>query len=263
MDKKIVFFDIDGTIYSYKKGIPEDTVVAIRQLKANGHIPVICTGRTKAIIYDEFLQVGFEHIIAGAGTYVECQGKEIYCQELDPDEARRLIAGFTRNGFIAIAEGKQYIYMNDDEFDLISPVEKFTGVYHKMLGDKCRSVYEQEIHISKISGGYTYKSNPQGIIDEFGDRYSMVNHDDVLIELIPSGISKADGIRLLIDELGIPRENTYAFGDSHNDLEMLRYVKYGVAMGNSDAEVLESVQYRTSDFDKGGIAKGLKTFGLI
>ena len=40
MDTKIVFFDIDGTIYSYEKGIPKDTAKAIELLKANGHIPI-------------------------------------------------------------------------------------------------------------------------------------------------------------------------------------------------------------------------------
>ena len=71
MDTKIVFFDIDGTIYSYEKGIPKDTAKAIELLKANGHIPVICTGRTKCMIYPDFINLGFDNIIAGAGTYCE------------------------------------------------------------------------------------------------------------------------------------------------------------------------------------------------
>ena len=53
MDKKIIFFDIDGTIYKFTTGMPEDTAEAIKQLKENGHIPVICTGRTKCMIYKE------------------------------------------------------------------------------------------------------------------------------------------------------------------------------------------------------------------
>ena len=78
MDTKIVFFDIDGTIYSYEKGIPKDTAKAIELLKANGHIPVICTGRTKCMIYPDFINLGFDNIIAGAGTYCETNGKELY-----------------------------------------------------------------------------------------------------------------------------------------------------------------------------------------
>lgn len=82
MDTKIVFFDIDGTIYSYEKGIPKDTAKAIELLKANGHIPVICTGRTKCMIYPDFINLGFDNIIAGAGTYCETNGKELTIRSL-------------------------------------------------------------------------------------------------------------------------------------------------------------------------------------
>ena len=100
MDTKIVFFDIDGTIYSYEKGIPKDTAKAIELLKANGHIPVICTGRTKCMIYPDFINLGFDNIIAGAGTYCETNGKELYYKKLEDAEARRVIDGFLEYGFM-------------------------------------------------------------------------------------------------------------------------------------------------------------------
>lgn len=106
MDTKIVFFDIDGTIYSYEKGIPKDTAKAIELLKANGHIPVICTGRTKCMIYPDFINLGFDNIIAGAGTYCEINGKELYYKKLEDAEARRVIDGFLEYGFFPLAEGK-------------------------------------------------------------------------------------------------------------------------------------------------------------
>ena len=43
-DGKIVFFDIDGTIFEQGKGTPDSTREALRLLKAKGHIPVVCTG---------------------------------------------------------------------------------------------------------------------------------------------------------------------------------------------------------------------------
>ena len=263
MDRKIVFFDIDGTIYSFTKGIPEDTAKAIRQLKANGHIPVICTGRTKVLIYKEFLDIGFEHIVAGAGTYVESEGRELFYRELGTAELKRIIAGFKKNGFSSLVEGRDYIYMNENEFDLTPATEKFTAIYRNTLKDKCKSVYEDEICASKVSGGWTKTSDPETMIREFSDKYKVVNHNGVLLELVPKECTKATGIETLINELRIPRENTYAFGDSFNDLEMLEYVEYGIAMGNSDPEIFKHVKYWTADFDKGGIREGLKMMGLI
>jgi hydroxymethylpyrimidine pyrophosphatase-like HAD family hydrolase len=90
-----------------------------------------------------------------------------------------------------------------------------------------------------------------------------VNHNNSLIELLPKGISKATGIEVLINKLGIPRENTYAFGDSCNDFEMLQYVAFGVAVGNADPKLKEHVKIHTSDIFNMGISKGLKELGLI
>ena len=67
-NRKIVFFDIDGTIYRFDTGMPKDTYEAIKLLKAKGHIPVICTGRTRCMIYKEHMAPGFRDIVAGAGT---------------------------------------------------------------------------------------------------------------------------------------------------------------------------------------------------
>ena len=66
-DRKIVFFDIDGKIYRFNYGIPKDTIESIKKLKDKGHIPVICTGRTRVMVYDEFLTPGFDYIIGGGG----------------------------------------------------------------------------------------------------------------------------------------------------------------------------------------------------
>ena len=53
------------------------------------------------------------------------------------------------------------------------------------------------------------------------------------------------------------------FGDSANDIDMIQYVKYGTAMGNSVPELLEIAPYKTARADEDGIEKGLKKFGLI
>ena len=65
-DGKIVFFDIDGTIFEQGKGTPDSTREALCLLKENGHIPVVCTGRSKASVFPEILELEFPAMIAGA-----------------------------------------------------------------------------------------------------------------------------------------------------------------------------------------------------
>lgn len=53
MRKKIIFLDVDGTLTDYEKHIPAFAAEAIRKARANGHRVYLCTGRSRAEIYDE------------------------------------------------------------------------------------------------------------------------------------------------------------------------------------------------------------------
>ena len=95
-------------------------------------------------------------------------------------------------------------------------------------------------------------------------QYKGTYHEPVnSVEFVPLGVNKAKGIEVILDHTGISREDSYAFGDSANDIDMIKYVKYGVAMGNSVPELLEIAPYQTARVDEDGIEKGLKKFGLI
>ena len=75
---KIVFFDIDGTLHYSGIGIPQSAVKAVNQLIANGHKAVMCTGRSKGMMPEEYFHMGFHGMILGAGAYVEYEGKVIH-----------------------------------------------------------------------------------------------------------------------------------------------------------------------------------------
>lgn len=264
-NRRIVFFDIDGTIYLYGKGIPDDTLEAIHKLRENGHLAVLCTGRTKAMVFPEIYEIGFDGIIGGAGTYVETEGKILYKYLLDSDYAVRIIKDMRKYGIMAIPEAVDAIY-----FDREYMQEDYLPIYNlyvEKIGKNAKDLEDFEglehMTVSKISGEILKGGDREGFCDKYAADFNIVSHGNHFIEMIPRGYSKAVGIERLIGELGIPRVNTYAFGDGMNDYEMLKYVEYGVAMGNATMEFKKMMKYVTEDYDKGGISKALKRFGLI
>lgn len=261
-NRNIVFFDIDGTIYLYGEGVPKDTTEAIRRLREKGNIAVLCTGRTKSMIFPEILEVGFDGIISGAGTYVEYGGRELFRYVMPDKLIWEVISAMKKQGIMAIAEGIEHIY-----FDKAFMPEDYIPVYElyrSAVGENVIDIQEQtHITVSKISGAAKNDENVLKMKELFGDRFTFVKHRNQYLEMIPDGYSKATGIRRLMEYLHIPLENTYAFGDSMNDYEMLKYVKYGVAMGNAEEAFKREMNYVTEDYDKGGIALALQRFGLI
>jgi hydroxymethylpyrimidine pyrophosphatase-like HAD family hydrolase len=76
-------------------------------------------------------------------------------------------------------------------------------------------------------------------------------------------LSKASAVAALLNTLGLKREDTFAFGDSFNDVEILQYCQTGIAMGNAPDELKAVADYVTSDVTDDGILKAFEHFGLI
>ena len=262
MNKKAIFFDIDGTIYSYDKGVIEDTKEAIRELRENGHLVFLCTGRTYPMVTNDIRNIGFDGVIAGGGTYISYNNEIIFRNDITEEKTNAVIKSMRENGVMPIPEGHEYLYFETE--DKIKPVyRKAYDVYMSSIPDRIRLIDDGNICAAKVSGAFDENSNVIAVTEAMAEEFRYVIHNEKLLELIPKDYSKAEGIKMLIDKLNIPWENTYAYGDSFNDLEMLQFAKYGVAMGNSHPDLFEQVEYKTGDFDKGGIRESLERFGLI
>lgn len=262
MEKKIVFFDIDGTIYMYGEKVPKDTRCAIRELRRRGHYAVLCTGRTKSMVYPEIYEIGFDGIIGGAGTYVEFQNRILHQYNLPESFSDKIIEDMFESKIIPIPEGIENIY-----FDLSNVPLRYKEIY-ELYRDKVpkhvKNVRTSErIVVSKLSGMLTDCEKGEKFIEKYQEYFNIILHTPKYIEMIPNGYSKAVGIERLINAIPIGIENTYAFGDGMNDYEMLRYVRYGVVMGNAAEEFKAKMTYVTEDYDKGGISNALRRFQLI
>ncbi|NMB43848.1 MAG: Cof-type HAD-IIB family hydrolase [Clostridiales bacterium] len=259
MGRKIVFFDIDGTLYNHDIGVPRSAVKAIEKLLENNHIPVISTGRSRAIIPRQLIDIGFKGIIAAAGADVSFEDKEIV-QIVDNKETAREIIGLLNEGKIDfVLEGPNYVYYDANKDLNIDP--HIRSVVETIGIDKFKSFDEDEVVYNKISAAVNKNSV---IHDDVRKRYDIIVHSGIpVVEMVPKGTNKAVGIKKMLEFLDVDKKDTYAFGDSNNDMEMLDYVEYGIAMGNAYPDVLKKARYKTKSIYEDGIYYGLKDFGLI
>ena len=87
---------------------------------------------------------------------------------------------------------------------------------------------------------------------------AVVKSSDILLEIMAKGISKAEAVKRFCAHLGISPEETIAFGDNFNDVEMLEAVGRSYVMGNAPEEILRRFPYHTADNDHDGIADVLE-----
>src|SRR5699024_3419656 len=83
--KKLVFFDIDGTLVTRNNHIPSSTIEAVEQLKLNGGIPVIATGRAPVLMREISKKLKIDSYIAMNGQYIVHEGEVIYSNPIDMD----------------------------------------------------------------------------------------------------------------------------------------------------------------------------------
>lgn len=260
--KKIIFFDIDGTIYQGGKGTPDSTRKALQLLKEKGHIPVICTGRPRAALLREHMALGITSIIAGAGTYIEYEGKILRNRLLDNELLKREVDRLEGIGCTMVLEGPEYLSYRRGGG--LRGHENLVKYFSKEYPERIKEMDPERDRANKMTAWIGNKDAFDRVVPELARNFTIARYERApYAELIPAGITKADGIRALIEYLGIPRENTYAFGDGPNDLEMLQYVQYGTAMGNSEECVLQTAKYRTEGIWEDGVYLALERYGLI
>ena len=261
MGKKAVFFDIDGTLYNPKIGVPESAVQGIRELKNKGNFAFISTGRARAMISQDLVNLGFDGVLAACGTYVEYEGRVIYNIDLKKEIINKAVDILRKHKVFCILEGRNHLYM--DEGNSLDNGEYSVNKFKSIFGEKIRPITGEEYQVNKITCKMYKYSNFEEAYKELKKDFDSIHHNSEVVELVPKGFSKAKGIEEIIKYLGIDINDTYAFGDSANDIDMLKYVKYGIAMGNSSSEILEMVKYKTDNIENDGIYNGLKQFQLI
>ena len=137
--------------------------------------------------------------------------------------------------------------------------------YFKSMGRHViESIEDPEFCFDKFACWYE-EGNPklQEFIDYMSEDFTCIQREGNFLEVVPHGFSKATGIQFLMEKYDIPLERIYAFGDSNNDLDMLRYVQNSIAMGVCTEEVAEAASYHTDTVEQDGIEKAMRHFGMI
>lgn len=260
--QKIVFFDIDGTIWDDDMNIPDSTVAAIRALRANGHKAFLCSGRSRGNIRAEKLfDIGFDGVIAACGNHVEMDGKVLYEKILEPQLVKKIVKLCMEHRMPVVLEGPVKHWLSESGFEN----DPYVDYLIEAMGEDAIFLkeYTEDIYINKFSADVLSDTDYEAIKGALEDEFDFMMHDSVVLECIPKGTSKATGIAWLCEYLQVAVEDTYGIGDSVNDLDMLQFVGHGIAMGNGSQAAKDAAEYVTAPLHENGIMKALEHYGLI
>ena len=93
-----------------------------------------------------------------------------------------------------------------------------------------------------------------------GETATVVDCGPGQCEVLPPGVNKGSGVAALLEHLGVPPDAAVACGDAENDVEMLRLVGVGVAMGNAKPPALAAADVVVASNDDDGVAEAVRRF---
>ena len=181
----------------------------------------------------------------------------IYRRSIDPNDIRTAVGLIEREPFpcLFIEEDRMYINCADDNF---RAAQRLLNFGDPPVESPSRALRTDIFQLMPFIG-----PEREPWLMERLPRCRSTRWNPYFMDVVPEGGSKSVGIDAICRSYGIAPDETMAFGDGQNDIEMLRHAGIGVAMGNAAEEVQAAADYVTASVDEDGVGRALRHFGLI
>lgn len=239
MKRYLIALDLDGTLLADWQTITPLTKTYLTKLSEEGHTIVIATGRpfrSSERFYDEL----------GLTTPIINYNGGLITNKHDPSFAPYNVS-IPKDHVIDIYEKNKDIIKNAfgevlDDIFLLEDTEEIRPLLHYFNGAKLTVGPFQDI-LKDDPNGFLIVCHEglapqleQYIADTFEGQVLARNWGEFynyVVELYTPKTSKGLGLQYVAEHLGFTRDQVIAFGDAHNDIEMLQYAGLGVAMSNA------------------------------
>ena len=267
MKIKIVFSDIDGTFLTNDHQVTKQTEEAVKSLLKLKIPFVLVSARMPEAIYPITNKIGVKiPIISYSGGLVLTEDEDIlYNKTIDAEKAEQVLKAIDKNwSDIAVNyyAGRRWFVrdVNDwrvkREMDITSAVAENANfdelIKNQVMPNKilvmCEPPICEEMEVK---------------LGKMFPELNVVRSSSILLEIMDKTVSKATGIEVMLKHFNITSEEALAFGDNYNDVEMLKYVGCGVAMGNAPDPIKEMAHVVTDSNEDSGIFTYLTKNNII
>lgn len=257
MEKKLLVFDLDGTLLTSKNQLLQSTVLALKYLQRK-HMIMLATGRSRFLIQHILDELTIKDYIVCNGSAAFLNDKQVFKRTFEKNKLKTLLNYFKKQKIDVALTGL-------DHFCRISSfqVSQMEQAMRSIDGEVPN--YLPDFHLNNdIYQGLAFY-DPQldeRIQSEFSD-FRFVRWHPSFVDIVPNQGSKAATMLTIAQNLGIKTENIIAFGDEANDIEMLTAAGMGIAMGNANDSVKAIANFVTKKNDDDGIVYALEKFKLL
>lgn len=265
MEKYLIAIDLDGTLLQDWQNVSDETISYLKEIQQNGHKIVLATGRpfrSSEKFYDLLgLDTPLINYNGGLVTSKNDPNFKGFSLTVDKDIIIEIFKNTRKYIHNAFGEVKDDIFLLEDTEEIqpllhnFNGARLFVGEFEKILTEPTNGF----IIIANKGEGHFIQ---EYIKEHYGDRIlhrNWGNEYRYIIEIFTPDTNKGQALKYVGDYLGFKPENIIAFGDAHNDIEMLEYAGTSIAMKNAQ-ECLFPYADQTTEFtnQENGVIKHLQ-----
>jgi hypothetical protein len=249
---------MDGTLVDDAKEIHDELWPLIDALHARGVTFCPASGRQYYNLVQEFEDVADELVfIAENGTYVVARGREISSDGLDLDVARqvvRRVRDIPEAGAIVCGKRSAYIERRDPPF-----VTQASTYYARLrIVEDLLEVADDDVLKVTIYDFASGEHNTAPRLEEIRSTQQVVISGPHWVDVLSPTASKGHALRQVQAALGVTPDQTMAFGDFLNDLEMMDAATYSFAMANAHPRLKERARWVAPANNANGVVRTIR-----
>lgn len=260
---KLISLDMDGTLLDDNKKISSQTLNVLHLLQKEGKNIVIATGRPYKgyLLYHDILSLN-SYVVCYNGAMIFNQNNEvIYSQEMDINESKLICKLLIDNNLEFCIWSKDNLYINKNSYYL----EKYLTV------SKVKPIIVDDFNFILEDGITKFLvPNEENVLKEFNLKIEKLNLKESqyffstknFFEITSNKVSKKNAIESLCKLLDIKQEEVIAFGDEENDLSLIKWAGFSIAMGNAIFKVKHEADYITLSNNEDGVRLVLEKYVL-
>lgn len=263
-ERRIAFFDLDGTLLDNDTDtVPESAQTALGMLRKNGTVICLSTGRDMDTHYSrEYMNiVRPDAVIHLNGNKISIGGNLVF-RHIVPESLLHEIYDFCVTEHICVGTS-----VGDEDFYTFPEIKAYAdSSYNRFIKRNFRpfeELFERGTEVSALSFAGNTEAEGRRLEEHFHNLKLFPFSNRLGADIVEDGFSKADGMLKICDYYGVPTGMTYAFGDSQNDIPILKAAHVGIAVGNADAQAKAAADYVTDDIKADGIYNACVRYGLI
>lgn len=267
MSYKMIVLDLDDTLLRDDHTISARTKEALMKAQELGVKVVLASGRPtygmRHIAQELNLgQYGSFILSFNGGKIINCSSEEeMFSSTLSPKAVQQLYELSVREEvYIHTYIGDEIITQDENPYTDIEA--KLTGLPIKIVPIFVNEVNEPVVKCLMVGPPEQLKAVEKKLQVELEEEFSIMRSKPYFLEFTEKGVTKGTSLNQLIQACGIKREEVIAIGDSYNDMSMIEFAGFGVAMGNAPDDIKEIANFVTDTNMNDGVAKVVEEYIL-